>query len=225
MTIHKEGTSILLTAYTVLALCALLVYGCVGSIPWLAWTGYAILAIFGVFFLCFFRKPNRALRLDDHAAISPADGKVIAIQEVFENEYLKERRIQVSIFMSIFNVHINWFPVSGQVEYFKHHNGHFHVASHPKSSDKNEHTTIVVNHQGHKILFRQIAGLIARRIVSYVQTGKEVLQCSQAGFIKFGSRIDLLLPLDSRIEVKVGQKVKGGKTVIAHYIHNTTNLN
>ena len=182
---------------------------------WLSWVCYGLLIIFYIFFLFFFRKPNRALVLDDHAAIAPADGKVILIQEVFEPEYLKERRIQVSIFMNIFNVHINWYPVSGIIEYFKHHNGHFHVASHPKASEKNEHTTVVLNHHGQKILFRQIAGLIARRIVSYAKPNKEVLQCSQCGFIKFGSRVDLLLPLDAKIEVKVGQKVKGAQTLIA----------
>ena len=216
MTIHKEGRLILLTTFIVLALLALVVYWAMGSIVWLSLPCYGVLLILGAFFLFFFRKPNRALHLDDTAAMSPADGKVIIIQEVFEQEFLKERRIQVSVFMSIFNVHINWFPVSGIIEYFKHHNGHFHVASHPKASEKNEHTTVVVNHHGKKILFRQIAGFIARRIISYATPGKEVLQCSQAGFIKFGSRVDLLLPVESKIEVKVGQKVKGAQTVIAH---------
>jgi phosphatidylserine decarboxylase len=143
---------------------------------------------------------------------------VVFIQEVFEQEYLNEYRIQVSVFMSIFNVHINWFPVGGTIEYVKHHNGHFHVAYHPKASENNEHTTIVMNKNGKKILFRQIAGYVARRIVCYAQVGKEVHQCTQAGFIKFGSRVDLLLPLDSQIEVKIGQKVKGGQTVIARWL-------
>ena len=217
MTIHKEGYRPIAIAHLTLLLCALIVYLCAGSIWWLSVTCYVGLALFGFFFLCFFRKPNRAYCLNHDAAMAPADGKVIIIEEVFEPEYLKERRIQVSIFMSIFNVHINWFPVGGAIEYCKHHNGHFHVANHPKSSEKNEHTTVVVNHDGQKILFRQIAGYIARRIVCYAQTGKEVLQCSQAGFIKFGSRVDLLLPLDATIEVTIGQKVKGGKTVIAHF--------
>ena len=217
MTIHKEGIGIVLATLVTLAICACIIWWNLGPAAWPSWVCYAAFAILGFFNLFFFRKPNRALHIDENAAIAPADGKVIIIKEVFESEYLKEVRIQVSIFMSIFNVHINWFPTGGKVEYFKHHNGHFHVANHPKSSEKNEHTTIVVNHNGQKILFRQIAGLIARRIVSYVKVGKEVHQCTQAGFIKFGSRVDLLLPLESKIEVKVGQKVKGGQSVIATY--------
>jgi len=218
MTIHKEGRRIIATTLLIIALCTLVVYGCVGSIWWISLACYALLAILGCFIICFFRKPNRALNLDEGAAIAPADGKIVFIEEVFEQEYLKERRIQVSIFMSIFNVHMNWFPVGGTVEYVKHHNGYFHVAYHPKASEKNEHTTVVVNHQGKKILFRQIAGYIARRIVCYATVGKEIHQCTQAGFIKFGSRVDLLMPLDSKIEIKMGQKVKGGQTVIAKYL-------
>jgi len=214
MTIHREGYRIVAVTFITLAVCAIIVHWCIHNIWWLL-PCYALLAVLGSFILFFFRKPNRALHLEDGAVMAPADGKVIIIQEVFEEEYLKERRIQLSIFMSIFSVHINWFPTSGKVDYFKHHNGYFHVASHPKASGKNEHTTVVVSHLGKTILFRQIAGFIARRIVSYAKVDKEVLQCTQAGFIKFGSRVDLLLPLDSKIEVKVGQKVKGGQTVIA----------
>jgi len=214
MSIHKEGFRIVAVTLLILAVCALIV-GCIGTIWWVSVICYGVLAILGFFVLFFFRKPNRALSIQEGAVMAPADGKVIIVQEVFEQEYLKERRLQVSVFMSIFNVHINWFPVGGNVEYCKHHNGHFHVASHPKSSEKNEHTTVVVNQNGTKILFRQIAGLIARRIVCYAKMGKEVLPCTQAGFIKFGSRVDLLLPLDCNIEVKVGQKVRGGQTSVA----------
>ena len=218
MTIHKEGTRIIAVAFVILAVFAFVAYLCVGHLWWLLWGCYTVLAVFALFFLCFFRKPNRALYLDEKAIIAPADGKVVIIKEVFDNEYLQEPRIQVSIFMSIFNVHINWFPVGGRVEYCKHHNGHYHAAYHPKASDKNEHTTIVVNHEGQKILFRQIAGYVARRIVCYAKTDKEVLQGSQAGFIKFGSRVDLLLPVDVHIEVQIGQKVKGGQTIIARNV-------
>ena len=217
MSIHKEGYLIVTIACTVLIACAFVAYWSIGHIWWASSICYVVLAVFGCFFLSFFRKPNRSLKLVENAAIAPADGKVVIIQKVFESEYLKENRIQVSIFMSIFNVHINWFPVGGTVEYFKHHNGYFHVASRPKASEENEHTTVVVTRNDQKILFRQIAGLIAKRIVSYASVGKEVLQCSQAGFIKFGSRVDLFLPLDSNIKVKVGQKVKGGQTIISTF--------
>jgi len=222
MTIHKEGRRIIATTFITLAFCALIVYLCIGHIRWLSTICYSLLAIFGLFTLCFFRKPNRALHLDEHGVIAPADGKVVFIDEVFEKEYFNDTRIQVSIFMSIFNVHMNWFPTGGVVAYCKHHNGYFHIAYHPKASEKNEHTTIVVNNNGQKLLFRQIAGYIARRIVCYAQVGKEVHQCTQAGFIKFGSRVDLLLPLDAKIEVTVGQKVRGGQTVIARYRNETT---
>ena len=214
MTIHKEG-------YTIVALniagviTAGLLIGWLIHNPWINGPLYLLLIVHGIFTLTFFRKPNRALYIDPKAVIAPADGKIVIIEEVVEQEYLKERRIQVSVFMSLFNVHANWYPVGGKIEYAKHHNGFFHVAWHPKSSEKNEHTTVVINQSGKKILFRQIAGLIARRIVSYATVGKEVPQCGQAGFIKFGSRVDLLLPLKSTIEVKTGEKVKGGQTVIA----------
>jgi phosphatidylserine decarboxylase len=219
MSIHKEGYRIVAVTFIVLGVFAFIVGWFISDIWWVSAICYAVLAILGFFVLSFFRKPNRALHIEEGAVIAPADGKVIFINEVFEQEYLKERRLQLSIFMSIFNVHINWFPIGGVVEYCKHHNGHFHVASHPKASEKNEHTTVVVNHHGVKVLFRQIAGLIARRIVCYAKTGKEVLPCTQAGFIKFGSRVDLLLPLDCNIVVTVGQKVRGGQTVIARINH------
>ena len=218
MTIHKEGYRIIVTTWITLLFCALLVYWSIGNIQWLSALCYTTLLIFGLFFLFFFRKPNRELSIDEHAVIAPADGKVIKIEEIFEKEHLKEPRLKVSIFMSIFNVHMNWFPVGGTIEYCKHHNGHFHVACHPKASEKNEHTTIVVKQNNQKILFRQIAGYIARRIVCYAKVDKEVHQCTQAGFIKFGSRVDLLLPLEYQIKVEVGQKVKGGQTIIAQNI-------
>ena len=217
MTIHKEGTHIIVSTFILLSVCALCLYWLLGDIVWLSTIFYALLTIFGLLVLFFFRKPNRLLYIEENAAIAPADGKVINIQEVFESEYFKEPKMRVSIFMSLFDVHMNWFPVSGIIEYYKHHNGHFHVACHPKASEKNEHTTVVINHNGQQILFRQIAGYIARRIVSYAKVGKEVPQCSQAGFIKFGSRVDLLLPLDAKIEVTKGERVKGGKTVVARY--------
>ncbi|MCL2502453.1 MAG: phosphatidylserine decarboxylase family protein [Bacteroidales bacterium] len=216
MTIHKEGYKIVAIGFTGLIIAGLMVYWFLHADYRISWPLYMLLMGIGLFLLFFFRKPNRAFHVDPKAIISPADGKIVIIEKVVEQEYLKEHRIQVSVFMSVFNVHVNWFPVSGRIEYARHHNGHFHVAWHPKSSEQNERTTVVINQGGKKILFRQIAGLIARRIVSYAKVGKEVPQCGQAGFIKFGSRVDLLLPLNSKIAVKKGQKVKGGQTVIAY---------
>ena len=163
----------------------------------------------------FFRFPNRVIIMDDNTIIAPADGKIVVIEETEETEYFNDRRIQVSIFMNIFNVHINWFPVSGTVDYSRHHHGLFLVAWHPKSSEDNERTTTVVDMGGQKIMFRQIAGMVARRIVSYARVGHRVEQNSQCGFIKFGSRVDLFLPLDADIRVKLGDKVVGTQTLIA----------
>ena len=144
------------------------------------------------------------------------DGKVVVIEEFEDKEYFNEKRIQVSIFMSPLNVHVNRYPVRGKINYFKHHNGHFHVAWHPKSSTENEHTsTVVQNESGIEILFKQIAGAVARRIVSYAEVGVQVDQGDQCGFIKFGSRIDVLLPLNSKIHVQIGDKVQGGITNLA----------
>ena len=149
------------------------------------------------------------------AVFSPADGKIVALEEVDENEYFQGKRIVVSVFMSIWNVHINWFPVAGRIDYFRHHHGLFLVAWHPKSSEDNERTTTVVDMGGEKIMFRQIAGLVARRIVSYARVGHQVEQNTQCGFIKFGSRVDIFLPLDADIRVKLGDKVVGTQTLIA----------
>lgn len=146
---------------------------------------------------------------------APADGTVVVVEEVTENEYFNDRRLLVSVFMSLSNVHINWFPVGGRIEYFRHHQGRFLVAWHPKSSEENERTTTVVDMGGCKVLFRQIAGLIARRIVSYARVGEVAGQNTQCGFIKFGSRVDVYLPLGTEVLVKLGDKVTGSQTPIA----------
>ena len=173
-------------------------------------------ALLGLLFvLRFFRVPKRVYPKDDDVVFSPADGTIVVIEETEETEYLHERRMQVSVFMSVWNVHINWFPVRGTVEYFRHHHGKFLVAWHPKSSEENERTTTVVGNGKVKILFRQIAGYVARRIVSYAKVGNPVGQNTQCGFIKFGSRVDLFLPLDAEICVKNGDKVVGTQTVVA----------
>lgn len=213
MRIHKEGASIILCAATLASIIVgLSVFFLSGTLAWIL----SIAACLCVLFITsFFRIPCRILKQDPGAVFSPADGTIVAMEEVTENEYFKDNRIVVSVFMSIWNVHVNWFPVSGTVDYFRHHHGLFLVAWHPKSSEDNERTTTVVDMGGEKILFRQIAGMVARRIVSYARVGHPAKQNSQCGFIKFGSRVDLFLPLDADIKVKLGDKVVGTQTLIA----------
>ncbi len=215
MRIHKEGYGIIAKSFGIIAailLCLFLLLG---------WTTvFQILLLVGVLFFLFivrfFRSPKRISIIDEESVIAAADGKVIIIDEVEENEFLKCKCIKVSIFMSIFNVHVNYYPVGGKVIYSKHHHGDYLVAYYPKASEKNERTSIAVETPtGKKILFRQIAGYIARRIVCYAKEGDQANQCSQVGFIKFGSRVDLFLPLDSQIQVKIGDKVTACHTVIA----------
>jgi phosphatidylserine decarboxylase len=169
--------------------------------------------------LQFFRSPVRPVSDNDIQVVAPADGKIVVIENTRENEYLKDKRIQISIFMSPVNVHVNRMPVRGAVEYFKYHPGKYLVAWHPKSSTENERTTMVVRTtNGQKLLIRQIAGAVARRIKSYVKEGSQLRQGEEFGFIKFGSRVDVFLPLDAKINVEVGQKTKGGVTVLADLI-------
>lgn len=213
MKIHKEGYGVIRTTALLLivlvALCAWLFSGIV------LWAVSLIAIGFFLFVSAFFRSPSRPEYTDPDIVFSPADGKIVAIEEVQENEYFHERRLQVSVFMSIWNVHINWFPVAGTVEYFRHHHGRFLVAWHPKSSEDNERTTTVVDMGGCKVMFRQIAGLVARRIVSYARVGEPVTQNSQCGFIKFGSRVDIYLPVDADVQVRLGDKVTGSQSCIA----------
>ncbi|MFC5410887.1 phosphatidylserine decarboxylase family protein [Larkinella bovis] len=217
MTIHKEGYQILF--WTVLILLAINIL----SISYL-FNGNEtaitlMLAVSLVLFLLilqFFRKPRRVTPLNDQQVISPCDGTVVVIEEVDEPEYFKGKRRQVSIFMSPLNVHINFYPVTGTVEYVKYYPGKYLVAWHPKSSTENERTSVVLRAKnGAEILLRQIAGALARRIVWYAKEGQSVQQGHELGFIKFGSRVDLFLPLDAEIKVKMGDKTKGGVTVIA----------
>ena len=168
-----------------------------------------------LFLISFFRIPNRALTVREDAIVAPADGKVVAIEEVQADEYFNDRRIQVSIFMSPLNVHVNRNPVTGDVAYSQYHKGKYLVAWHPKSSTENERHTIVYRKNGKEVLTKQIAGALAKRIVNYLQTGQKVNQTEEMGFIKFGSRVDLLLPLDAKILVKIGDKPQGGVTVVA----------
>jgi phosphatidylserine decarboxylase len=166
--------------------------------------------------LQFFRNPSRKQNLGNWV-LCPADGKIVAIEKVFEGEYYKDERIQVSVFMSPLNVHINRFSISGKVTYFKYHQGLYLIASHPKSSTENERTTVVVENGTQSVLLRQIAGYVARRVLTYCKVGDEAKQGEEFGFIKFGSRVDILLPVSAQVEVKLGEVVKGGITRIANF--------
>ena len=166
--------------------------------------------------LWFFRNPKRNIIIDDNVILSPADGKIVDIKEVNENEFFKDDRIKISIFLSITNIHVTRFPISGKIIYNKYHHGKYLLAWHPKSSEKNERTSVVIsNNSFGNILYRQIAGAVARRIINYAKTNLEVIQGEDSGFIKFGSRVDIFLPLNSNISVKKGQNVKGGITILS----------
>lgn len=217
MTIHKEGfVSIGLAALFVLLTNGLIRY----FFPEISWLTTAWLVASLIFFFIivqFFRKPTRFSPINPKHVIAPCDGKVVVIEEVVESEYFKGPRRQVSIFMSPINVHINWTPIAGIVQYFKYHPGKYLVAWHPKSSTENERTTTVIKApNGVEVLFRQIAGALAKRIVWYVKEGQQVTQGSEMGFIKFGSRVDVFLPLDAEIKVNLEEKTTGGITVLAH---------
>ena len=211
---HKEGYTIIFISLIGMSF-LFLVLDFIG-IPWLIKTLQIGLLIIFILILQFFRNPKRHTRLNDAQVISPVDGKVVIIKEVEEPEYFNDKRLQVSVFMSPLNVHVTRYPVGGKVVFSKYHPGKYLVAWHPKSSEKNERTTIVVeNPVFGKVLYRQIAGAVARRIVNYAKTKQTVVQGTDAGFIKFGSRVDLFLPSDTKIDIKLNQKVRGGETVIA----------
>jgi phosphatidylserine decarboxylase len=214
MRLHKEGRIFIVVLALILLVFDTIIY------IYLPPVVFYILLVGSIsllgFFTQFFRNPERVLTLEEQAVISPADGKVVVIEKVFEPEYLKQDCIQVSVFMSPFNVHLNRIPISGVLEYYKYHPGKYLVAFHPKSSLLNERNTSVFRTpNGIKILVRQIAGAVARRICYYLKEGQEVKQGEDLGFIKFGSRCDIFLPLDAKIEVTMNQLVKGGQTVIA----------
>ena len=182
----------------------------------LLWGGTIFLLLFWFFIVAFFREPRRVRIHDADLVFAPCDGRVVVTEVVKETEYLQEEMLQISIFMSITNVHMNWVPVGGVVEYFKYHPGRFLVAWHPKSSTENERTTTVVKMPtGQRVLFRHVAGLIARRIISYMKVGNPVEQNSVCGFIKFGSRVDILIPKDSELLVEIGDPTVGSQTPIA----------
>jgi len=218
MTIHKEGYKILIILLIVLILVVLvannflvssvlgrriILYGCIGLY---------------LFVLIFFRKPNRSIEINEKLIYAPADGNIVVIEEVEEDEFFNKKMIQVSVFMTIFDVHMNNFPFSGRIKYMKYHPGKHLVAFVPKSSQLNEMSSVVIeNEKGARVLIRQIAGALARRIVTYPKPGDSVKQGGDLGFIKFGSRVDLFLPIGTKININIGQRVKGKKTVIAEF--------
>ena len=218
MTIHKEGYKILILLLVVMMLFVLvantflvssvlgrriILFGCVGLY---------------LFVLMFFRKPNRLIEINEKLIYAPADGNIVAIEEVEENEFFNEKRIQVSVFMTIFDIHMNFFPFSGRIKYMKYHPGKNLIAFLPKSSQLNEMSSVIIeNENGTGVLVRQIAGALARRIVTYPKPGDNVKQGDELGFIKFGSRVDMFLPIGTKINVKIGQRVKGKKSVIAEF--------
>lgn len=216
MTIHKEGyTTIAVTILLIFVINAVVDYKYY-DITWLRWFIYIFSAALFLIVLQFFRNPSRSFSAGEHLVICPADGKVVVIEETEEGEYFKDKRLQVSIFMSPVNVHINRNPISGVVKFFKYHPGKYLAAWNPKSSTENERTTTVVEHKsGVPVLFRQIAGALARRIVWYVKEGDQVVQTEQFGFIKFGSRVDVFLPVGTKVNVELNQVVKGGITTLA----------
>jgi len=213
--IHKEGHKFLIKTF---AISAAIIWGALYILkePWQQWPIIVFTAGLFLIFLQFFRNPSYPKTTGEDLVIAPADGEVVVIEKTTESEYFEDERIQVSIFMTPLNVHVNRNPIGGIVKYFKYHEGKYLVASHPKSSLENERTTTVVqNSNGVQVLFRQVAGALARRIRWYIETGDQVEQSQEMGFIKFGSRVDLFLPVDSEILVKLGEKTKGGVTTVA----------
>lgn len=218
MTVHKEG-------YQTIALCGLffvvlnivLFYFLPYSMIWLSWVLFVVSFLFFLFIISFFRVPSRSLTVDNNKIVAPADGKVVVIEEAVDQEYFKDKRLQLSIFMSPANVHQNLNPVSGEVVYSKYHKGKYLVAWDPKSSTENERHSVVIKHPRSEILVKQIAGAVARRIVNYLKPGQKVEQGGELGFIKFGSRVDVLLPVGTKVHVELNQVVKGGITVLASW--------
>lgn len=218
MTIHREGYKSIGVAALLFGLINILSFTFLSGVtPWLTTVIFIITLLLFLFIISFFRIPRRTLTIDDSKIICPADGKVVVIEEVTDKEYFMGKRIQVSIFMSPADVHVNRNPIAGVVKYSKYHKGKYLVAWHPKSSEENERHSVVIENKNGSILVKQIAGALAKRICNYLSVGEDVKQGSEFGFIKFGSRVDVLLPIDSKIDVKLEQVVKGGVTVLARF--------
>ena len=216
MTIHREGfrtigiTALLFGIVNVLSISFLS-----ESLNWLSLTIFFVTLVFFLFIISFFRIPNSTLTINNNQIISPADGKVVVIEEIIDTEYFNDKRIQLSVFMSPANVHVNRNPINGEVVYNQYHKGKYLVAWHPKSSTENERWSVAVKNEKGTILYKQIAGALAKRICNYTKVGQQVKQTEEYGFIKFGSRVDVLLPLGTKINVDLNQKVQGGVTVLA----------
>ena len=216
MTIHKEGYKTIVMSCIAFAILNLLSFYFISyPAPVISWIISIVSLALLLFIISFFRIPKRVLTIDDGKIISPCDGKVVVIEEAFDDEYFKEKRLQISIFMSPANVHVNRNAVSGEVVYSKYHKGKYLVAWHPKSSTENERHSVVIKQNGVEVMVKQIAGAVAKRIVNYLQVGQQVQQAAEMGFIKFGSRVDLLLPVGTNVNVTLNQVVKGGLTIIA----------
>jgi phosphatidylserine decarboxylase len=213
---HKEGGKIILISTFLTTVIILSSHYIFPNTLWLEKTIQIIALLFLIIVLQFFRNPNRHIEVNDYNIVAPVDGKVVVIEEVFEPEYFKDNRLQVSIFMSPINVHVTRYAASGKIKYSKYHPGKYLVAWHPKASTENERTTVVIeNRIFGQIMYRQIAGALAKRIVNYAEEGMQVRQGDDAGFIKFGSRVDIYFPLGTTINVKIGEKAIGNKTIIA----------
>ncbi|PTX63466.1 phosphatidylserine decarboxylase [Kordia periserrulae] len=211
---HREGYKIIIVTFIIVA--AIVLTADKIDIAWIKYGLQAVAVVFLILILQFFRNPKRVTPKNDAHVIAPVDGKVVVIEEVFEKEYFNDKRLQVSIFMSPINVHVTRYAIGGTVKYSKYHPGKYLVAWHPKSSEENERTTIVVENDTYgPILYRQIAGALARRIINYAEEGETAVQGEDAGFIKFGSRVDLFLPLNTKLNVQLNQTVKGGVDVVA----------
>lgn len=218
MTIHREGTATISLVALVIGLLNIANFSYLYPISAIAaWALFAILLGFFLFIVSFFRMPKRNHTIDQNAIVAPADGKVVVIEEVAPDEYYKERRIQISVFMSPANVHVNRMPIAGNIIYNQYHPGKYLVAWHPKSSTDNERWSVVVENEKGSILCKQIAGALARRICNYAEVGTAYQQCDEYGFIKFGSRVDLLLPVNAHIQCKIGDVVQGGVSVLAKW--------
>lgn len=216
MTIHREGYKSIGIAGLIFILVSYLAFTFLSySMPWLAWLIFFVMLFLFLFIVSFFRVPNRKLTINPDQIISPADGTIVTIEEVYDEEYFKGKRLQVSIFMSPANVHLNRNPITGKVMYSKYHKGKYLVAWHPKSSTENERHSVVLKNDKIELLAKQIAGALAKRIVNYLHEGDNVSQTEELGFIKFGSRVDLLLPVGTKIKVKLKDTVKSGVSVIA----------
>lgn len=226
--IHHEGENILIMLFLIIVVSGALAYRFFDYKP-VAWVLIALMAILFLLVLNFFRLPRRHFNGDNSdgtAVVSSVDGTVVALEEVYEDEYLHRNCIQLSVFMTVFNVHANWVPVKGEITYYKHHSGRFLAANLPKSSSDNERSTVVIRTQtGEEILVRQIAGAVARRIVTYVEQGETVDINDFIGFIKFGSRVDIFLPLDTKVMVKLGDRTWGGETLVARLNNKTKEEN